>query len=616
MARKSIRRSQAITPFGIGSLVAFPGDSLMAAGLDAWPDQPECRIQDDRLAKRLGVQYFRAPPPSPADGRPGAYLPFVRFPLWYFCRRCRTMKKAKWNDTSPPRCDSRFKPWRTGAPPCASLPEKKRWIMSALRFVVACEKGHIDDFPWLEWAHSRPGQSLSDVTVCNDPVLRFMYIGKAGLMGLLVRCENCGIKARSLMGAAGPDSLKGLDCKGNRPWLGPHGSEACNASDPPRMMQRGATNLYFSNIASSILIPPFSDRIRKIVDDNHNWSVLTSNAGPDGLPDEKELRFFAKMKRMNFRRLRDAVIHKVNKKDMLEDCQTEEDFRHSEYRALLETSRDADQDFITTKPEMNDYEVEFRQYIDKVVLVKKLAETRVLTGFSRIKPPPYREVHGSDMSQLSLQPLPWLPGVRVYGEGIFFTLDKSKIEEWLNDNIRKRYDEIYLNHKRIYEKLGREPRRMPSSFFLLHTLAHILIRRLSYECGYGSSSLRERIYCRAGADWEMNGILIYTAAGDSEGTMGGLVEQGKPGRFEVLLQNALEDAMWCSSDPLCIESRGQGIDSLNRAACHACALLPETSCEEGNRFLDRVALIGNQDKNKPSPGFFSTLTRKMIAGDI
>jgi len=143
-------------------------------------------------------------------------------------------------------------------------------------------------------------------------------------------------------------------------------------------------------------------------------------------------------------------------------------------------------------------------------------------------------------------------------------------------------------------------------------LANVLIRRLSFECGYGSSSLRERVYCWDDDQSEMNGILIYTAAGDSEGTMGGLVEQGKPGRLEFLLLGAIHDALWCSTDPLCIESHGQGIDSLNRAACHACTLLPETSCEEGNRFLDRVALIGKP--NNLSSGFFCNIVESILSG--
>ncbi len=140
----------------------------------------------------------------------------------------------------------------------------------------------------------------------------------------------------------------------------------------------------------------------------------------------------------------------------------------------------------------------------------------------------------------------------------------------------------------------------------------MLIRRLSFDCGYGSSSLSERIYCWDKEGKEMSGILIYTAAGDSEGTMGGLVQLSKPGRFESILIRSIYDSMLCSADPLCLESRGQGTDSLNRAACHACALLAETSCEEGNRFLDRVAIIGSpQDKIQ---GYFGHIVEKILKG--
>jgi hypothetical protein len=103
----------------------------------------------------------------------------------------------------------------------------------------------------------------------------------------------------------------------------------------------------------------------------------------------------------------------------------------------------------------------------------------------------------------------------------------------------------------------------------------------------------------------MQGILIYTASGDSEGTMGGLVRQGNPGRLETTLRRALKSAAWCSSDPVCIESTGQGSDNSNLAACHGCCLLPETSCEEGNRLLDRALLIGTPENS--AVGFFKEL---------
>jgi hypothetical protein len=71
-----------------------------------------------------------------------------------------------------------------------------------------------------------------------------------------------------------------------------------------------------------------------------------------------------------------------------------------------------------------------------------------------------------------------------------------------------------------------------------------------------------------------------------------LVRQGEPGRLENTLADALRSAAWCSSDPVCLESSGQGIDNANLAACHGCVLLAETSCEEGNRLLDRATATG------------------------
>lgn len=612
MARKSLRRSQVITPFGVGAIVDFPGQSLMSAGLDAWPDQPECRIVDDRLARRLNIEYFRAPPPGRREGQRGDYLPFVRFPLWHFCPYCRSMHQTSYNEPFPPRCASplgpRFKT-KTGKA-CSTLPEKKRWRMVPVRFIVACENNHIDDFPWVEWAHTRPGQSLDQANICDNPVLRLNYTGKAGLMGLLVKCENCDSKPRSLMGSAGAHSLKGLRCNGHRPWLGPNGQQPCDLQ--PRMLQRGATNLYFSKVASSILIPPFSDPIRKIVDDPHHWHILTSGAPEDAPIDEARLRFFAEMKRIDYDRLSEVVTQKLTGAGTSDTTESEEEFRYSEYRALLNSSTKPDEEFYTVVQNLDSYEHDIQRYIDKIVLVEKLAETRSLTGFSRISPPAYREFDQHDQSNLSLQHQRWLPAIRVYGEGIFITLKTSSIAKWTTNSVVRRYQDIIANHIRIYEQLGRTPRTFQPKFFLLHTLAHVLIRRLSFECGYGSSSLRERIYCWDEPEQEMAGILIYTAAGDSEGTMGGLVQQGKPGVFEKVLSQAITESLWCSCDPLCVESRGQGIDSLNRAACYACALLPETSCEEGNRFLDRVALVGTPDD--PSLGFFGDMAQKIRGG--
>jgi hypothetical protein len=144
---------------------------------------------------------------------------------------------------------------------------------------------------------------------------------------------------------------------------------------------------------------------------------------------------------------------------------------------------------------------------------------------------------------------------------------------------------------------------------MIHTFAHLLINQLIFDSGYGSSSLRERLYFSepTASDPGMAGVLIYTAAGDSEGSMGGLVRMGDPKRLEGAIRRALENAMWCSSDPVCIESHGQGPDSCNLAACHSCCLLPETSCEEQNRLLDRGTVV--RTLTNPDCGYFSSLCR-------
>ena len=144
------------------------------------------------------------------------------------------------------------------------------------------------------------------------------------------------------------------------------------------------------------------------------------------------------------------------------------------------------------------------------------------------------------------------------------------------------------------------------TYVLKYTFAHLIINQLSYDCGYGSSSIRERVYCeKASNELGMYGVLIYTASGDSEGSLGGLVRQGEAGRLEDVIVNAIENAAWCTSDPICIQSAGQGPESLNLAACHNCALLPETCCENGNRLLDRGVVVGSL--TNPEIGYFKDL---------
>jgi hypothetical protein len=245
----------------------------------------------------------------------------------------------------------------------------------------------------------------------------------------------------------------------------------------------------------------------------------------------------------------------------------------------------------------------FGDLFKKVVLVKKLRETRVLTGFSRLIP--VEALEGSPAS-LSLRPKQWLPGFSVRGEGIFLQLEDNALQRWaIRPEVIRRVGMLQTRLDNLYAQRGLDQRLITPQLILIHTFSHLLIRQLAFECGYDTSSIRERIYASANAETPMSGLLLYTASGDSEGTLGGLVRQGEPGNLDSTIKAALINASICSSDPLCIESEGQGTYVLNLAACHACGLLPETSCEEGNLLLDRVLALGTPDNL--DAGYFSEL---------
>ena len=170
------------------------------------------------------------------------------------------------------------------------------------------------------------------------------------------------------------------------------------------------------------------------------------------------------------------------------------------------------------------------------------------------------------------------------------------------------------NFDTALQRRNRELKQLNPKYVVLHTLSHLLMLSISKVCGYSAASLRERIYCEKyleeGSELfdDMHGLLIYTASQSGDGSLGGLVRAGKPGRFEDVLNDALNEALWCSDDPVCIESTGQGLDSCNLAACFNCCLVPETACEIGNKFLDRGLVVGTLDV--PTIGLFGAELRE------
>ena len=230
-----------------------------------------------------------------------------------------------------------------------------------------------------------------------------------------------------------------------------------------------------------------------------------------------------------------------------------------------------------------------------------------MVGFSRIKPADPTESPEKQVNVVYVKEpeTDWYPAYQVRGEGIFIEFDDKAIDRWADANpeIQKRVSIVNKNYNESFLSENRE-RTITAKYLLLHTLSHLLIKELSFECGYSIASLKERIYCGEENDGkQMAGIFIYTASGDSEGTMGGLVRQGQFDTFPDIFNKALKSALTCSNDPVCSLSLGQGRESLNLSACYSCTLIPETSCEEFNIFLDRGCVVGTFDNREI--GFYS-----------
>jgi len=271
--------------------------------------------------------------------------------------------------------------------------------------------------------------------------------------------------------------------------------------------------------------------------------------------------------------------------------------------------------------------------ISHVVKVTVLREVRVQRGYSRlvsVSPPsagavervprprqakhakpsyPFINYDGSEVvpkfAPAGPEGLGWLPAIEVLGEGVFFALDAEAIAKWKADQwVGTRIATLAERHGMVSN--GTDEAKVTPGFILLHTLAHQVCLQLAFTCGYSLASLRERIYSGSAPDGSpMHGILIYTSAGDSEGSLGGLARQADAPRFLDTIVGAITEARWCSSDPLCIEATAQGRDGLNMSACHGCVLLPETSCEEFNLLLDRAVLVGDLE-GQNHRGFFGS----------
>ncbi|MGW0797129.1 DrmB family protein [Streptomyces sp. NPDC002692] len=607
-----VRQAQTVLPFGVGAVFDIQGESFVATGIGDWPQKAKQRVESPRLADRLGVTGFYAAPPTANDrfdtpDAPGA--PYIRFPSWLFCGTCRRMKRWRIADEKqgqPPRCPS-CSPGRT---------------LSPMRFVQICAAGHLSDVDWWFWAHSR--REAGERRQCGErEKVSFLVSERAsGLEALSVRCKARGCGAsRDLLDILG---THGMRCSGRNPWQ--RANEATKCEKPVQIVQRTAGNLYYPIVHSALDIPesdvPLPQGDEELAGRVREHDLWVSLCRVAGTPRADVFRAMIREDTGADDHLLDALLAEESGQPLpaapsgTAVVPDRPDLSREEWTAFIAPAPVATRNFALRETTLGLGQETAEPWaglhcrLGRVVLADRLREVRALSGFSRVFP------DASVVPADTARRLKWLPAVEVFGEGILISLDKDELTAWEGETeVRRRVAGMRADFDRSFQKdrlqaltgEGLSPR-----FVLLHTLAHLLIRQLSFESGYTTASLRERVYGRPEQD--QYGILIYTAAGDAEGTLGGLVQQGEPPRLAETLLRMTEAAAWCSADPLCAEHAGQGFGNLNRAACHACALLPETSCETGNTLLDRALVIGGEQV----PGYLESIVTaaRSAAADV
>ena len=617
----SVRASQAVIQYGVGAVVDFPNQTLMTAAPEYWKEQV-VKVHDERLEKLLHVDYFGVPG-GHDDSRYREGISYARFPEWYFCPRCRKFQPLKeWKKEYLSKATQKAldaDPHMVKNLRCQTC----RNDLVVSRIVAVCEHGHIDDFPWVDWVHAKNSYGGAK-PICDKPSLTFKTSASSteGLEGLTVTCERCKARA-TLKGAFDKGIFEELDnkygsqynfrCTGRHPWK--NHKEPCGQF--PRILQRSSSSVYFPITANSLVIPPYSSILTTKIEksaafENQKNTIADLKRNPAMAPMisifiNSSLDQYANDIALEIgvpaQQIRPVLERKwvVGATEEIYSTASVK-YRSEEYEALsgnISMNEDDYGDFMRESTDISEYKI---PGIYRISLIHKIREVQALLGFSRIKPVEQLEdPNGSDRAVSIKEPeTNWYPAYEVRGEGIFIEFDQKMISEWLSQNpdIQKRADVLNENYSKTYFSSSK-PRRITGKFLLLHTISHLLIKQLSFECGYSIASLKERLYCSDEIDgFEMAGVLIYTASGDSEGTMGGLVRQGRSDIFPSIYKKAIEAALTCSNDPVCSMSMGQGRDSLNLAACYSCTLIPETSCEEFNVFLDRSTVVGTYDNRE------------------
>jgi hypothetical protein len=590
-----LRPSQLLWSYGVGALVDLPHLAVIVRGLNDWNPEHSVPLTEERLLasvrKVLGsqVQRLLSVPIDPHSDGPydpfGPYaligVPVSPFPEWLRCPFCGLLA-----------------PIESGLfalQPNLFRPDRVKYVHEncnkahspdavPARFLVACRDGHLDDFPWRYFVHG-------GAAGCNGQLRFFEQGASLETANLWVRCTSCEA-SRSMIHAFDPEARALPGCRGRHPHLG----EVTDGCDQPlRTILLGASNGWFPVTMSVLSVPTHASQLSQLVEDN--WGVLTEVPSSETLRALRRLGHLREFAGYTDDEIMDAIGSKRARDEGAESAESQEvDLKGPEWEAFSNPDPELQgRDFMLETVEVpSGYE----GILSRVVLAHRLREVNVLIGFTRVEPPdePRSGEEGPERAPLASGAPTWVPASEVKGEGVFLAFESECLSNWLGRrSVRQRAAALLEGHERwrAARRLSPDAAGFPGVLLtMLHSLSHALIREFAVECGYGAASIRERIYASPhGEGAGTAGIMLYTAAPDSEGTLGGLVELGRPSNLGRLLDQALERARLCSSDPLCAEHRPGTDRSLHGAACHACLFAAETSCELGNRYLDRALIV-------------------------
>jgi len=569
-----VRRNHIIGPAGVGSLIVTRSAvTALMCGLPSWLNSAPARgadeaakrkdradllsglaLHDRNMERDLGIRRLISPPVVGDEARHGVtwFVPAVRFPRAEYCHNpsCKAIGYASPESPSIGRCTE-----------CGGKRPSRR---QQVPMVMVCPAGHLDEVDWLGLTHPHGS--------CMHPRLTY-HLG-SNIIAPEIRCTSCGVKERL-------NPREPVPCTGARPWLPGYPKETC--AEQMRILDRTSTQVYFADIRSLLHIPAdgdLRDAVLRWLQDDPIAHALSEVPGDPALAPllDRALPLFPDLTMTALAAHVAAINNSVEP----------EPGRGPELEALTSGRRGVHTtdgppvlDAEVIPPNTHPTHVGSQSPIAQVVAVHRLAETRALAGFTRVEPPIRGGIGATGYhllwgSRQEINPhADWLPGQRVYGEGILLELNAITVAKWSKQATRHLLPVTLQGETLTVE------------FQLAHTLAHLLMNAAALQCGYPIASLRDRIYDLPGR----TALLIYTGEGDTIGTMGGLVELAQRGELEHLLDVAYANARWCGLDPVCLEPV-QHIRHGTAGACHQCCLLPETSCDWWNEGLDRATLIG------------------------